>query len=428
MNAKTIVNINEIKNKPIHVLREMMAEIGIENFRNKKSDMVFNYLKRLNRNKDDIEFQGEGVLDIIQDGGYGFLRSACNSYRSEPDDIYVSPNQIKRFSLRNGDLVLGKVRPPKEGERYFALAQVEQCGGFAPENNKHTVDFESLTPIFPCERIKLPRNNNSREDITNRAVDLLAPIGKGQRALIVAPPKAGKTMLLQTIAHSILAQHPECHLIALGIDERPEEVTEMRRSVDAEVIASTFDEPAARHVQVAEMVLNKAKRLVEQKKDVVILLDSLTRLARAYNTVTPTSGKVLTGGVDANALQRPRRFLSAARNLEEGGSLTIIATVLVETGSKMDEIIYEEFKGTGNSEIHLSRAVAQKHLWPALNVKACGTRREEKITSEDELKKMWVLRKYLQTLEDHSAVEFLIERLRATNSNKDFFDAMRGDK
>ena len=424
----SVININEVKNKPIHTLREMMSEAGIENFRNKKSDMVFNYLKRLNRTTENVEFIGEGVLDIIQDGGYGFLRAACNSYRSEPDDIYVSPNQIKKFSLRTGDMVSGKVRPPKEGERYFALSQVLLCGGVEPELNKNAVDFESLTPLFPCERLRLPRNNSSREDITNRAVDLLAPIGKGQRALIVAPPKAGKTMLLQTIAHSILAQHPECHLIALGIDERPEEVTEMRRSIDAEVIASTFDEPAARHVQVAEMVLNKAKRLVEQKKDVVILLDSLTRLARAYNTVTPTSGKVLTGGVDANALQRPRRFFSAARNLEEGGSLTIIATVLVETGSKMDEIIYEEFKGTGNSEIHLSRAIAQKHLWPALYVKACGTRREEKITEESELKKMWVLRKYLQTLEDHAAVEFLIERLKATKSNKDFFDAMRGDK
>lgn len=428
MNEKTIVDINEIKGMPAPKLRELMAEVGIENFRNRRPENIFQYLKKLNRSSEDIEFSGSGVLDVIQDGGYGFLRSEVNSYRSEPDDIYVSPNQIKRFSLRTGDLVTGKVRPPKEGERYFALSQLLTCGGQQPEKNKYAIDFESLTPIFPCERIKLPRNNSSREDITNRAVDLLSPIGKGQRALIVAPPKAGKTMLLQTIAHSILAQHPECHLIALGIDERPEEVTEMRRSVDAEVIASTFDEPAARHVQVAEMVLNKAKRLVEQGKDVVILLDSLTRLARAYNTVTPASGKVLTGGVDANALQKPRRFLSAARNIEEGGSLTIIASVLVETGSKMDEVIYEEFKGTGNSEIHLSRSVAQKHLFPALNIKACGTRREEKITSEDELKKMWILRKYLQTLEDHTAVEFLIERLRATKSNKEFFDAMRGEK
>ena len=424
---KTLININEIKALSLPKLHKLAEEQGIENLRQRKSELVFNYLKKLSRSNDMIEFQAEGVLDIMQDG-YGFLRSEVNSYRSEPDDIYISPNQIKRFSLKTGDMVRGKIRPPKDSERYFALSQVTSCGGQSPEKNRYKIDFESLTPLFPEIRIVLPRENNSSENITNRAIDLIAPIGKGQRALIVAPPKAGKTLLMQAMAHSIIANHPECYLIALGIDERPEEVTEMRRSINAEVVASTFDEPAQRHVQVAEMVIAKAKRMVEEKKDVVIILDSLTRLARAYNTVTPSSGKVLTGGVDANALQLPRRFLSAARNVEEGGSLTIIATCLVETGSKMDEIIYEEFKGTGNSEIHLSRAVAQKHLYPAINIKASGTRREELITTEPELKKMLVLRKYLQTMEDAQAIEFLIDRLKATNNNKEFFDAMRGDK
>lgn len=424
---KKIININQIKALSIPKLHQLAEEQGIENLRQRKSELVFNYLRRLSRSDEMIEFQAEGVLDIMQDG-YGFLRSEVNSYRSEPDDIYVSPNQIKRFSLKTGDVICGKIRPPKDSERYFALSQVISSGGQAPEKSRYKIDFESLTPLFPEVRIILPRENNSSENITNRAIDLIAPIGKGQRALIVAPPKAGKTLLMQAMAHSIIANHPECYLIALGIDERPEEVTEMRRSINAEVVASTFDEPAQRHVQVAEMVIAKAKRMVEEKKDVVIILDSLTRLARAYNTVTPSSGKVLTGGVDANALQLPRRFLSAARNVEEGGSLTIIATCLVDTGSKMDEIIYEEFKGTGNSEIHLSRAVAQKHLYPAINIKASGTRREELITTEAELKKMLVLRKYLQTMEDAQAIEFLIDRLKATNNNKEFFDAMRGDK
>lgn len=427
MNEKTIIDINQIKSMTLPKLHELAQELGLDNLRQKKSELVFNYLKRIAKSNQEAEFQAEGVLDIMQDG-YGFLRSEINSYRSEPDDIYVSPNQIKRFSLKTGDVVCGKIRPPKDSERYFALSQVVSCGGLPPEKNRFKVDFESLTPLFPDERILLPRENNSSENITTRAIDLISPIGKGQRALIVAPPKAGKTLLVQAMAHSILANHPECYVIALGIDERPEEVTEMRRSINAEVVASTFDESAQRHVQVAEMVIAKAKRMVEAKKDVVIILDSLTRLARAYNTVTPSSGKVLTGGVDANALQKPRRFFSAARNVEEGGSLTIIATCLVETGSKMDEIIYEEFKGTGNSEIHLSRSLAQKHLYPALNIKASGTRREEIITTDDELKKMLVLRKYLQTMEDSQAIEFLIDRLKSTRNNKEFFEAMRGDK
>ncbi|MEE2770208.1 MAG: transcription termination factor Rho [Pseudomonadota bacterium] len=421
------MDINQIKSLALPKLHELVKESGIENLRQRKSELVFGYLKKMSKTNQDAEFQAEGVLDIMQDG-YGFLRSEMNSYRSEPDDIYVSPNQIKRFALKTGDVVCGKIRPPKDSERYFALSQVLLCGGLPADKNRFKIDFESLTPLFPDERIVLPRDNNSSENITTRAIDLTSPIGKGQRALIVAPPKAGKTLLVQAMAHSILANHPECYVIALGIDERPEEVTEMRRSINAEVVASTFDEPAQRHVQVAEMVIAKAKRMVEAKKDVVIILDSLTRLARAYNTVTPSSGKVLTGGVDANALQKPRRFFSAARNIEEGGSLTIIATCLVETGSKMDEVIYEEFKGTGNSEIHLSRSLAQKHLYPALNIKASGTRREELITTDEELKKMLVLRKYLQTMEDAQAIEFLIDRLKSTQNNKEFFEAMRGDK
>lgn len=427
MSEKTIIDINQIKSLSLPKLSELAQEIGIDNLRQRKSELVFGYLKKIAKTNQEAEFHAEGVLDIMQDG-YGFLRSEMNSYRSEPDDIYVSPNQIKRFSLKTGDVICGKIRPPKDSERYFALSQVISCGGLPAEKNRFKIDFESLTPLFPDERIVLPRENNSSENITTRAIDLISPIGKGQRALIVAPPKAGKTLLVQAMAHSVLANHPECYLIALGIDERPEEVTEMRRSINAEVVASTFDESAQRHVQVAEMVIAKAKRMVEAKKDVVIILDSLTRLARAYNTVTPSSGKVLTGGVDANALQKPRRFFSAARNVEEGGSLTIIATCLVETGSKMDEIIYEEFKGTGNSEIHLSRSLAQKHLYPALNIKASGTRREEIITADDELKKMLVLRKYLQTMEDSQAIEFLIDRLKSTQNNKEFFEAMRGDK
>jgi transcription termination factor Rho len=421
---KKIININQIKALSIPKLHQLAEEQGIENLRQRKSELVFNYLRRLSRSDEMIEFQAEGVLDIMQDG-YGFLRSEVNSYRSEPDDIYVSPNQIKRFSLKTGDVICGKIRPPKDSERYFALSQVISSGGQAPEKSRYKIDFESLTPLFPEVRIILPRENNSSENITNRAIDLIAPIGKGQRALIVAPPKAGKTLLMQAMAHSIIANHPECYLIALGIDERPEEVTEMRRSINAEVVASTFDEPAQRHVQVAEMVIAKAKRMVEEKKDVVIILDSLTRLARAYNTVTPSSGKVLTGGVDANALQLPRRFLSAARNVEEGGSLTIIATALIDTGSKMDEVIFEEFKGTGNQEIRLDRKIAEKRVYPAINFNMSGTRREDLMTTEDELQKMWILRKIMHPMNEIDAMEFLIDKLSLTKTNEEFFDSMK---
>ncbi|TAK71851.1 MAG: transcription termination factor Rho, partial [Gammaproteobacteria bacterium] len=369
------------------------------------------------------DIYGDGVLEILQDG-FGFLRSAEGSYLAGPDDIYVSPSQIRRFNLRTGDTISGKIRPPKEGERYFALLKVDEINFESPENTKNKVLFENLTPLFAEQRLKMECGNGSTEDITARVIDLIAPFGKGQRGLIVSPPKAGKTMMLQNIAHSIAHNHPECYLIVLLIDERPEEVTEMSRSVKGEVIASTFDEPANRHVQVAEMVIEKAKRLVEHKRDVVVLLDSITRLARAYNTVVPASGKVLTGGVDSNALQRPKRFFGAARNIEEGGSLTIIATALIETGSKMDDVIYEEFKGTGNMEIHLARMIAERRVYPAININRSGTRRDEKFLSKEEQQKIWILRKLLQPMEE-GAVEFLIDKMKDTKTNDEFFDAMK---
>jgi transcription termination factor Rho len=390
--------------------------------RSRKQDIIFAILKAHAKRGEDI--YGDGVLEILQDG-FGFLRSAEGSYLAGPDDIYVSPSQIRRFNLRTGDTISGKIRPPKEGERYFALLKVDHINFDAPENAKNKVLFENLTPLFANERMTMELGNGSTEDITARIIDLASPIGKGQRGLIVSPPKAGKTMMLQNIAHSISQNHPECYLIVLLIDERPEEVTEMTRSVKGEVIASTFDEPANRHVQVAEMVIEKAKRLVEHKRDVVILLDSITRLARAYNTVVPASGKVLTGGVDANALQRPKRFFGAARNIEEGGSLTIIATALVDTGSKMDDVIYEEFKGTGNMEIHLDRKIAERRIYPAININKSGTRREELITKADEMQKMWILRKLLHPMDDLAAIEFIMDRLRATKTNEDFFDSMK---
>lgn len=416
------MNLTELKKKSPAELIQLAQEQGIENMaRVRKQDVIFALLKA-HAQKEDI--YGDGVLEILQDG-FGFLRSDDSSYLAGPDDIYVSPSQIRRFNLRTGDTVSGKIRPPKEGERYFALLQVSNINFDKPELAKNKVLFENLTPLFPDLRLKMERGNGSSEDITARIIDLVAPIGKGQRGLIVSPPKAGKTMMLQNIATSITHNHPECYLMVLLIDERPEEVTEMARSVKGEVIASTFDEPATRHVQVAEMVIEKAKRLVEHKRDVVILLDSITRLARAYNTVVPASGKVLTGGVDANALQRPKRFFGAARNIEGGGSLTIIATALVETGSKMDEVIYEEFKGTGNMEIHLDRRIAEKRVFPSININRSGTRREELITKPDELQKMWILRKILHPMDELAASEFLIDRLKVTKTNEEFFDAMK---
>lgn len=389
--------------------------------RSRKQDIIFAILKEHAKRGEDI--YGDGVLEILQDG-FGFLRSAEGSYLAGPDDIYVSPSQIRRFNLRTGDTISGKIRPPKEGERYFALLKVDEINFEAPENAKNKVLFENLTPLFADHQINMELGNGSTEDITARVIDLISPIGKGQRGLIVSPPKAGKTMMLQNIAHSIAHNHPECYLIVLLIDERPEEVTEMSRSVKGEVIASTFDEPANRHVQVAEMVIEKAKRLVEHKRDVVILLDSITRLARAYNTVVPASGKVLTGGVDSNALQRPKRFFGAARNIEEGGSLTIIATALIETGSKMDDVIYEEFKGTGNMEIHLDRKIAERRVYPAININRSGTRRDEKFVSKEDLQKIWILRKLLHPMEE-GAVEFLIDKMKDTKTNDEFFDAMK---
>ena len=417
------MNLTELKKKSAADLITLADEYGLENMaRSRKQDIIFAILKAHAKRGEDI--YGDGVLEILQDG-FGFLRSAEGSYLAGPDDIYVSPSQIRRFNLRTGDTISGKIRPPKEGERYFALLKVDHINFDAPENAKNKVLFENLTPLFANERLKMECGNGSTEDITARIIDLASPIGKGQRGLIVSPPKAGKTMMLQNIAHSISLNHPECYLIVLLIDERPEEVTEMTRSVKGEVIASTFDEPANRHVQVAEMVIEKAKRLVEHKRDVVILLDSITRLARAYNTVVPASGKVLTGGVDANALQRPKRFFGAARNIEEGGSLTIIATALVDTGSKMDDVIYEEFKGTGNMEIHLDRKIAERRIYPAININKSGTRREELITKADEMQKMWILRKILQPMDDLAAIEFILDRLKATKTNEDFFDSMK---
>ncbi len=417
------MNLTELKKKTAAELVQLSDEYGLENMaRSRKQDIIFAILKAHAKRGEHIF--GDGVLEILQDG-FGFLRSAEGSYLAGPDDIYVSPSQIRRFNLRTGDTISGQIRPPKEGERYFALLKVDHINFDAPENAKTKVLFENLTPLFANERLKMECGNGSTEDITARIIDLMSPIGKGQRGLIVSPPKAGKTMMLQNIAHSIAQNHPECHLIVLLIDERPEEVTEMTRSVRGEVIASTFDEPANRHVQVAEMVIEKAKRLVEHKRDVIILLDSITRLARAYNTVLPASGKVLTGGVDANALQRPKRFFGAARNIEEGGSLTIIATALVETGSKMDDVIYEEFKSTGNMEVHLDRRIAERRIFPAININRSGTRREELLVNQDEMQKMWILRKLLHPMDDLAAIEFLLDRLKATKTNEDFFDSMK---
>ncbi|MGB5177336.1 MAG: transcription termination factor Rho [Gammaproteobacteria bacterium] len=417
------MNLSELKLKPATELVEIAQQIGAEGTaRSRKQDIIFSILKAHAKKGEDIF--GSGVLEILQDG-FGFLRSADSSYLAGPDDIYVSPSQIRRFSLRTGDTVDGKIRPPKDSERYFALLKVDAINYEKPENAKHKVAFENLTPLHPNERLILERGNGSTEDITARIIDLVSPIGKGQRGLIVSPPKAGKTMLLQNIAQSIAANYPEIYLMVLLIDERPEEVTEMSRSVKGEVISSTFDEPASRHVQVAEMVIEKARRMVEHKHDVVILLDSITRLGRAYNTVVPSSGKVLTGGVDANALQRPKRFFGAARNIEEGGSLTILATALVDTGSRMDDVIYEEFKGTGNSEIHLDRRIAEKRVYPAINLNRSGTRREELLTDAKELQKMWILRKLLHPMDELAAMEFLLDKLKSTKSNADFFESMK---
>jgi transcription termination factor Rho len=421
--SASAMNLAELKTRPAAELVELAESMGLENLaRSRKQDIIFSILKAHARNGENI--YGEGILEILQDG-FGFLRSADSSYLAGPDDIYVSPSQIRRFNLRTGDTVSGMIRPPKDGERYFALLKVGQINHDAPENAKSKVLFENLTPLFPRERLKLEQGNGSTEDLTARIIDMVAPIGKGQRGLIVSPPKAGKTMLLQNIAAAIAANSPDCTLIVLLIDERPEEVTEMERTVRGEVVSSTFDEPATRHVQVAEMVIEKAKRLTEHKQDVVILLDSITRLARAYNTVVPSSGKVLTGGVDANALQRPKRFFGAARNIEEGGSLTIIATALIDTGSKMDDVIYEEFKGTGNMEIHLDRRIAEKRVFPAININRSGTRKEELLTLPDELQKMWVLRKVLHPMDELAAIEFLLSKLQDSKTNADFFEAMK---
>jgi transcription termination factor Rho len=421
--GENLLSLNELKDKPVAELVELAASMDIENMgRSRKQDIIFAVLQAHAKSGEDII--GDGVLEILQDG-FGFLRSSDGSYLAGPDDIYVSPSQIRRFNLRTGDTVSGLIRPPKESERYFALLKVAEINLDAPENTRGKVLFENLTPLFPNERMELEQGNGSTEDLTARIIDLVAPIGKGQRGLIVSPPKAGKTMVLQNIAMSIAANHPEVYLMVLLIDERPEEVTEMARTVRGEVVSSTFDEPASRHVQVAEMVIEKAKRLAEHKLDVVILLDSITRLARAYNTVVPSSGKVLTGGVDANALHRPKRFFGAARNIEEGGSLTILATALIDTGSKMDDVIYEEFKGTGNMEMHLDRRIAEKRVFPAININRSGTRREELVTKPDELQKMWVLRKVLHPMDELAAIEFLLGKMQDTKTNALFFDAMK---
>lgn len=418
------MHLTELKNKPVSELVELgEKQMGLENLaRLRKQDIIFAILKQHAKSGEDIF--GGGILEILTDG-FGFLRSADSSYLAGPDDIYVSPSQIRRFNLQTGDKIEGKIRPPKEGERYFALLKVDRVNDDKPEVSRSKILFENLTPLHANSRLRMERGNGSTEDLTARILDLASPIGKGQRGLIVAPPKAGKTMLLQNIAQSIIHNYPECELIVLLIDERPEEVTEMQRSVKGEVIASTFDEPAARHVQVAEMVIEKAKRSVEHKKDVVILLDSITRLARAYNTVTPASGKILSGGVDANALHRPKRFFGAARNVEEGGSLTIIATALVDTGSKMDEVIFEEFKGTGNMELHLSRKIAEKRVFPAIDFNRSGTRKEDLLTTPDELQKMWILRKILNPMGEIEAMEFLIDKLMMAKTNEEFFEVMK---
>jgi transcription termination factor Rho len=417
------MHLSELKQYHVAQLVEMAITNEIEGAnRLRKQDLIFALLK--NQAKKGESIYGDGTLEVLPDG-FGFLRSPDTSYLAGPDDIYISPSQIRRFNLHTGDTIDGEIRTPKDGERYFALVKVDKVNGEPPENSKHKILFENLTPLHPTEVLHLERDIKAEENITSRVIDMIAPIGKGQRGLLVASPKSGKTVMLQHIAHAITTNHPEVMLIVLLIDERPEEVTEMTRSVKGEVVSSTFDEPATRHVQVAEMVLEKAKRLVEHKKDVVILLDSITRLARAYNTVVPASGKVLTGGVDANALQRPKRFFGAARNIEEGGSLTIIATALVDTGSRMDDVIYEEFKGTGNMEIHLDRKMAEKRLYPAINVNRSGTRKEELLIKPDILQKIWVLRKLLYPMDDLEAMEFLVDKIRATKSNADFFDSMR---
>ena len=416
------MNLQELKQKSPADLLTYAEELEIENASTlRKQDMMFAILKQLAEN--DVVISGNGVLEVLQDG-FGFLRSPEANYLPGPDDIYVSPSQIRRFGLRTGDTVEGQIRSPKDGERYFALLKVNLINFEDPERIRHRINFDNLTPLYPDEKIGLEVDDPTRKDLTTRIIDLITPLGKGQRALIVAPPRTGKTMMLQRIAHSISANHPEAYLIVLLIDERPEEVTDMQRSVRGEVISSTFDEPASRHVQVAEMVIEKAKRLVEHKRDVVILLDSITRLARAYNTVVPSSGKVLTGGVDANALQRPKRFFGAARNIEEGGSLTIISSALIDTGSRMDEVIFEEFKGTGNSEIILDRKLADKRTWPAMDITKSGTRKEELLVDRGTLSKMWVLRRILTPMGVTDSMEFLIDKIKDTKSNPDFFEAM----
>jgi len=418
------MNLSDLKTKAVAELLTIAQEMGLENInRTRKQELIFSILKKHAKSGENIF--GDGVLEILQDG-FGFLRSASASYLAGPDDIYVSPSQIRRFNMRTGDTVAGKIRPPKEGERYFALLKVEEINHETTENARNKILFENLTPLFPQERIVLESGNGSSEDLSGRILDLAAPIGLGQRGLIVSPPKAGKTLMLQHVAQAISRSNPDCYLMVLLIDERPEEVTEMQRSVRGEVIASTFDEPPSRHVQVAEMVIEKAKRLVEHKKDVVILLDSITRLARAYNTIIPSSGKVLTGGVDAHALERPKRFFGAARNVEEGGSLTIVATALVDTGSKMDEVIYEEFKGTGNMEVHLDRKIAEKRIFPSINIRRSGTRREDMMIPQADLQRFWILRKILSDMEDVQATEFLIDKLKLFKSNDDFFKNMKG--
>ena len=416
------MNLTEIKDKPISELVEIATDLGLEDLgRLKKQEIIFRIFKH--KASEGIDIYGGGVLEILNDG-FGFLRSPQGSYCAGEDDIYVSPSQIRKFNLRKGDSVEGKIRTPKDKERYFALTQVDTINGEEPSKTKNKILFENLTPLFPNDRLMLEQGSGSNEDLSSRIIDLIAPIGKGQRGLIVSPPKAGKTLMLQSIAHSIKSNNPEVELIVLLIDERPEEVTDMQRTVKGEVISSTFDEPAQRHVAVAEMVIEKAKRLTEHKKDVVILLDSITRLGRAYNAVIPSSGKVLTGGVDANALQRPKRFFGAARNVEEGGSLTIISTALIDTGSRMDEVIFEEFKGTGNSELILDRKVADKRIYPALDITRSGTRREELLFAKDELTKMNVLRRIISPMGTMDGIEFLISKLKNTKNNSDFFDSM----
>ncbi|MCF7969674.1 MAG: transcription termination factor Rho [Methylococcaceae bacterium] len=417
------MNLTELKLKPITEIIALAESLDIENVsRTRKQEVIFSILKKQAKVGEDI--YGDGVLEILQDG-FGFLRTPGSSYLAGPDDIYVSPSQIRRFSLRTGDTISGKIRPPKDNERYFAMLKVEKINFEPPENAKHKILFTNLTPLFPNKRFIMERGDGSSEDLTGRVIDLIAPIGKGQRGLIVSPPKAGKTMILQSLAQSIAENNPECYLIVLLIDERPEEVTEMERCIRGEVISSTFDEPAARHVQVAEMVIEKARRLVEHKHDVVILLDSLTRLARAYNIVSPSSGKLLSGGVDANALEKPKRFFGAARNIEEGGSLTIIATALVDTGSRMDEVIYEEFKGTGNMELHLERKIAEKRIYPAIHINRSGTRREDYLVHPDELQKTWILRKILQPMDEMAASEFILGKLKDFRTNAEFFESMK---